>query len=415
MFTRHAAAGIQRAIPRTYRGSTNQRHAAALAGAAAVTGGLAVSRSCGDVQAQEAPLYKPPPRYASSFSSLRRAAPKDEPGQLAWAVKNLELDKAREMLSRWPDGARLVDEDGNTLFHLAASQSGRYSAQPQAAAELVQLLLQTGWDVVDAKNAHGERADVVAKKQLPDGVPRQLLVARSHDWHEKMRMEDPIPLVGEISPHPERWQYLVQDEQRRSWLGVFKGAISEEKCKKWFKAHVEKGAWHQPKDIPRKTAWYVSEDCLDCPYRYGGLEYKAHKFPPFMEEIRAEVCKACGIPPEQYPNCCNVNIYADQSHEVGWHSDDEVLFQGLAGDARIISFSLGVERDFCWRLQGTADTLGCAPLGNGDIATMEGLFQKHYKHSVPPTTSTCGPRINMTFRWIVAKADAHDAHVKTKV
>ena len=51
----------------------------------------------------------------------------------------------------------------------------------------------------------------------------------------------------------------------------------------------------------------------------------------------------------EYPNSCNVNIYDDQSQEapndklftneprkveVGWHSDDEVLFQGLAGDTR---------------------------------------------------------------------------------
>jgi len=367
-----------------------------------------------DAQAQEAGPYTAPPRFPAAFSSsLRRSVPRDEPGQLAWAVKNLELDTAKELLQRWPDGARLVDKDGNTLFHLAATETNRYTAQPEAAEGLMQLLLKHGWDVVDAKNHQGERADVVARKS-GGGVAQKLLAARSHDWHEKLRMEDPLPLIGESSPTPEKWMYLLQDEQRRSWLGVLKGAVPEETCARWFNAHVEQGKWHQPKDIPRKTAWYVNPDCMDCPYRYGGLEYKAVPFPPFMLEIRDEVCRLCGIPPNEAPNCCNVNIYADQTHEVGWHSDDEVLFQGLAGDTRIISLSLGVPRDFCWRLQGTTDLIGRAPLGNGDVATMEGLFQKHYKHAVPVCSDARGARINMTFRWIVAKADAHDAHVATK-
>merc|ERR1712039_506448 len=101
--------------------------------------------------------------------------------------------------------------------------------------------------------------------------------------------------------------------------------------------------------------------------------------------------------------------YEDGSNEVGWHSDDEVYFQSLSGDTRIISFSLGSARDFCWRLQGTDKTLGSAPLGHGDIMTMEGLFQKHYKHSVPVSDAPCGRRLNFTFRWIRVKAHAEDA------
>ena len=73
------------------------------------------------------------------------------------------------------------------------------------------------------------------------------------------------------------------------------------------------------------------------------------------------------------------------------------------GARRILSLSLGAARDFQWRLQGTTETLGTVALGDGDVATMEGLFQKHYKHAVPACDSPCGPRINLTFRWIKVK------------
>jgi len=338
--------------------------------------------------------------------------PGDEAGQLAWAVKNLDVDKVRQVLDKWPHGATLLDPEDNTLFHLAASQTSRGSAQPAAAEEVLKLLLRSGWDVVDMKNRKGERAELVAARLDPAGTMTQLLKGRSHDFQEKLRPEQPIVLVGDQSPCPWKWEYTLQDEQRRSFAGVLKAAFPPEKCAEWTQAHMEKGIWIQPEGVPRRTAWYVSPDCADCPYRYSGLEYAPTVFPPFMEEIRAEVCKLCGIPPEEYPNSCNVNVYRDQTHEVGWHSDDEVMFQGLSGDTRIISFSLGVPRDFCWRLQGTTETVGSVPLGDGDIMTMEGLFQKHYKHSVPPATSKCGSRINMTFRWIVVKAHAADASTK---
>jgi epoxyqueuosine reductase QueG len=42
---------------------------------------------------------------------------------------------------------------------------------------------------------------------------------------------------------------------------------------------------------------------------------------------------------------------------------------------------------------------------NGDLSTMEGLCQKHYRHSVPADLSVTQPRINLTWRWIVDHCD----------
>ena len=162
----------------------------------------------------------------------------------------------------------------------------------------------------------------------------------------------------------------------------------------------------------RRAGWFTDEAHLHCPYRYFGLEFPAQLFPDWVEEIRAHIGKTCGLANEDLPNCVNINIYADASEEVGWHSDDEVFFQGVSGDTLILSFSLGASREFCWRLQGETEKAGAVSLGHGDLMTMEGLFQRHYKHSAPSSLEPCGPRCNLTFRWIVVDQHAADSNVK---
>ena len=39
-------------------------------------------------------------------------------------------------------------------------------------------------------------------------------------------------------------------------------------------------------------------------------------------------------------------------------------------------------------------------LRNGDLMTMEGLFQRFYSHRVPRESNIQEPRINFTWRWI---------------
>jgi len=387
------------------------RQLAAISSAGVATGCLRFFKS--PLEAEERswrnPTYVPPPRFQKSFAELPSKTPVDDAGRLAWAVKHLKMNHVKEILDKWPHGATLIDKDDNTLFHVAASNPDVCETQPEAAKELFEILLQHGWQVVDQKNRNGERAEVVAKRLAPDGVPRQMLAARSRDFTEKLRSERPLLLVKEQSSVPWLWEYPVQDDQRRCFAGVVWKAVDSETCKRWMDTTVKDAPWDRTAD-GRQVAWFVSADCHDCPYRYSGNEHQGHIFPPWMEEIRDEVCgRICGIPRELYPNCCNVNVYPGPEGEVGWHADDEVYFQSLSDDTRIISFSLGASRDFKWRLQGTDVPLGTASLGNGDVMTMEGLFQKHYKHSVPKSSIPCGKRLNFTFRWIVAKAHAEDA------
>merc|ERR1719440_1728372 len=143
-----------------------------------------------------------------------------------------------------------------------------------------------------------------------------------------------------------------------------------------------------------------------CTYRYGGLEVPSQEFPPFMKELLRMSMHYCGIHNEEdWPDSCNLNLYEDGGMSVGWHADDEVLFQGKFRDIRIISLSLGAARKFELRLNWPED--GEKPvrrmmLGSGDLMTMEGMTQKHFQHRVPREDNVeIRPRINLTWRWVL--------------
>ena len=104
----------------------------------------------------------------------------------------------------------------------------------------------------------------------------------------------------------------------------------------------------------------------------------------------------------RWPNSCNLNLYEDGDMTVGWHADDEELFQAKANDCTIISLSLGGARSFEVQMNDPRSdecALHKIELRMGDLLTMEGLMQKHYQHRVPRQRDV-GPRINLTWRWI---------------
>merc|ERR1712217_869161 len=110
------------------------------------------------------------------------------------------------------------------------------------------------------------------------------------------------------------------------------------------------------------------------------------------------------------PNCANINYYEGADQGVSWHSDDEPLFQGKVRDACIISVSLGAARKFQVGLRAPRNGAYLQPergsiesvwLEHGHLATMEGLFQKHYLHQIAKA-GNCEPRIDVTFRYNVA-------------
>ena len=149
-------------------------------------------------------------------------------------------------------------------------------------------------------------------------------------------------------------------------------------------------------NLRHDTLWFVKHPC-NCQYSYSKYNIPSSPMPPILISLMEAVGQITG---SVGLNSCNTNLYAEAHNALGWHKDDESLFQAHRQNADIISVSLGAERIFCIRntFNGTEYPI---PLGHGDICTMEGLFQMFFEHCLLPHDSPSNLRINLTFRKIV--------------
>ncbi|CAJ1397119.1 unnamed protein product [Effrenium voratum] len=206
---------------------------------------------------------------------------------------------------------------------------------------------------------------------------------------EKPRQQLGLQLVGELSG--AGWQYVLSDDSRRSFAAFLNCPFSQDQTRQYFSTIKDGTDWKQPEGpngpIPRKTAWMVAPGGCVCTYRYGRIEVEAFPFPQWMMQMMSTIMPICGFKdPSTWPNSCNLNLYEDGAMSVGWHSDDESLFQGKLVDIRILSLSLGARRKFELRANWPEENeraLKSVMLGDGDLMTMEGMTQKHFQHRVP--------------------------------
>jgi len=224
---------------------------------------------------------------------------------------------------------------------------------------------------------------------------------------EQPRSENGLKLIGETCIPGALWNYILSDDSRRSYAAFHSCPFSKEQTAAFFLTAREGTNWNQPVGpygpIPRKTAWMVAEGC-SCTYRYGQIEVEPQVYSQWMIELM-EICMPIfGCQDKaSWPNSCNANLYDDGDASVGWHSDDERVFQGKFQDIRILSLTLGEARKFELRVnypEGGERVTRNMRLGDGDLCTMEGMFQKHYMHRVPKEGNISGPRINLTWRWL---------------
>jgi len=204
------------------------------------------------------------------------------------------------------------------------------------------------------------------------------------------------------------WSSVLHDEHRRTFVSYRKGAFSEETLRVWWHLLATKIRWRRPKLprrddgaemlMPRSAAWLTKEACK-CQYEYGGLKFDPDRMEQWFQEITDAVCRTCGF--KDLPNSCNANYYDGGGQCVGWHCDDEPLFDAIRRDVLILSLSLGATRSFELHSKDKPTEIILLSLNNGDLCTMEGLCQKHYRHRVPKQKITCGPRINLTWRWVL--------------
>ncbi|KAL9178934.1 hypothetical protein ACHAXT_011907 [Thalassiosira profunda] len=213
----------------------------------------------------------------------------------------------------------------------------------------------------------------------------------------------------------------------------------------WFRAlhpsafanEPSNSAWtdasYKGKLLLRKTAWHTFGDRCTCEYGYSDTWQPliaSARMKEILREITDAVSHVCGLDSNEL-NSVNLNYYP-QGGGVGLHADDEILFDGLNRETRIVSLSLcarapcsvvGEDGNFGARLfqvkpKGKKHQMETKELmlRHGDLMTMEGMFQKYYLHSIWPGDSEkytdhelCrGERINLTWRTIVRHLDGSD-------
>jgi alkylated DNA repair dioxygenase AlkB len=141
----------------------------------------------------------------------------------------------------------------------------------------------------------------------------------------------------------------------------------------------------------RKTAWYAD----------GGYEYTysntTKKALGWTKELSALKTIVEDLTKASF-NSCLLNLYHNGEEGMSWHSDDE---KSLGVNPIIASLSFGAERKFCFRHKQTKETVSIL-LGNGSLLLMKDSTQIHWLHSLPKSKMIKKPRVNLTFRTIVA-------------
>jgi alkylated DNA repair dioxygenase AlkB len=141
----------------------------------------------------------------------------------------------------------------------------------------------------------------------------------------------------------------------------------------------------------RKVAWYGDQSYS---YAYSGKVRDALAWTSELLELKAIVERIAG----KTFNSCLLNLYHTGEEGMAWHSDDE---KTLEPDGAIASLSLGAERKFSFRHRKTRETLS-VQLEAGSLLVMHGVTQDHWHHALPKTKKVTRPRINLTFRNMLA-------------
>lgn len=146
--------------------------------------------------------------------------------------------------------------------------------------------------------------------------------------------------------------------------------------------------WGKQHQQPRLTAWHGAAR-----YAYSGLTLEPLPFTCLQQEIKAAVEQASG----RRFNSVLLNYYRDERDSMGMHSDAE---PELGPEPAIASVSFGATRTFILKHKRNKQTVKLN-LTDGSLLLMTGQTQKNWLHGINKEAKAKGPRVNLTFRYIV--------------
>jgi alkylated DNA repair dioxygenase AlkB len=129
-------------------------------------------------------------------------------------------------------------------------------------------------------------------------------------------------------------------------------------------------------------------------YRYSGVVHPPRPLSPRLDEVRRRIEEVTG----RAFNSVLANLYRDGRDSVGWHRDSDYAH---GGQPDIASVSLGATRRFELR-DRAGRPRAAVDLESGSLLLITGDAIARWWHRVPKTSRPAGPRVNLTFRHMVA-------------
>ncbi|XP_027567072.1 DNA oxidative demethylase ALKBH2 [Pipra filicauda] len=164
------------------------------------------------------------------------------------------------------------------------------------------------------------------------------------------------------------------------------------------------GTWH---NIPRKLVTYGDPELS---YTYSGVTFHPKPWIPVLNRIRERITLATG----HTFNFVLINRYKDGLDHIGEHRDDE---SELVPRSPIASVSFGACRDFIFRhrdcrRKGVKRGLERIKLelAHGSLLMMNHPTNVYWYHSLPPRRRVITPRVNLTFRKVMAGDRKRNIH-----
>lgn len=144
--------------------------------------------------------------------------------------------------------------------------------------------------------------------------------------------------------------------------------------------------------VPRRVAWYGDPGIE---YTYSGCRHRPLPWTGVLLEIRRWLQELTG---HEF-NSVLGNLYRDGNDAMGWHADDE---PSLGPQPIIASLSVGATRRFGLRSRCKPRVFRRLALAHGSLLLMGGDTQSHWQHCIYRSRRESRPRINLTFRQVLA-------------